>query len=224
MQSAQRELFNRYRALGAGVKLYVQIRYLLGHYTLIEKYIPAEGNILDFGCGIGQLSVFLKLCSARRTIYGYDFSGERIKAAQKASEKLTDIYFVDDEKDLPDVKWNAVIFFDTLHYMPASEQDNLLNEYADKIAPEGLILVRDVNKKYSVRYFFTYIHELIMVGSGLTPSQHRSLHFRNMEESAEFLRSLGFQTKLIPPHRFHPYADYLLIARKTDAKKSAPSS
>ncbi|MEW6202291.1 MAG: class I SAM-dependent methyltransferase [bacterium] len=216
MQSAQRELFNRYRALGVGVKLYVQIRYLSGHYALIEKYIPAEGNILDFGCGIGQLSVFLKLRSARRTIYGYDFSTERIKAAQKASEKLTDIYFYDDRKKLPDIKWNAAIFFDTLHYMLPPEQDNLLNEYAEKVAPEGLILIRDVNKNYSARYFFTYVHELIMVSSGLTPSQHRSLYFRNMKETAEFLRSLGFQTKLIPPPRFHPYADFLLVAKKTD--------
>jgi len=215
---ARKEVIQRYSALGSGVKSYVSSRFLLGgfHYTLLERHLPDDGYILDYGCGFGQLSILLKLTGNRRVIYGYDYSQERTSAARKAAEDLSDTYFLHNPEQIPKVPWKAIIFCDMLHYMPHSKQDALVLEYANSIEPGGLLVIRDVNRNFTPRYLFNSLQERIFVGAGITLTKvTRAVYFRNLNDFRELLTDLGFQTQITPPPWYHPYADYLFIARKT---------
>lgn len=213
-RTAEKELLQRYSRIGPGTALYVRARLLLGHYRILEKHVPASGRILDFGCGVGQFGLFLKLTGPEREIYGYDHSKERIETATKAAEGLPGICFTYDKTQIPSNDWKAVVFFDTLHYMEKNVQDELVAAYAKLIEPGGAILIRDVHASPGFRYFITKIHERIMVASGFTPTEAHTLHFRDFGDFEKALSGLGFETKVIPPPPLHPYADYLLAATK----------
>lgn len=213
-RTAEKELLQRYSRVSPGTALYVRARLLLGHYRILEKHVPASGRILDFGCGLGQLGIFLKLTGAEREIYGYDHSKERIETATKVAEGIQGINFTRDKSQIPSIVWKAVVFFDVLHYMKKNEQDELVAAYAKLIEPGGAILIRDVHASPGFRYFITKLHERIMVVSGFTPTESRALHFRDFGDFEMMLSGLGFETKVIPPPPLHPYADYLLAAVK----------
>ncbi|MEW5945537.1 MAG: class I SAM-dependent methyltransferase [bacterium] len=206
-------MFRRYGKLGTPASLYVRARYFLGQYTLLEGYVPKEGAVLDFGCGMGQLAVFLKIAGEGREVYGCDTSPRRIEIARKASEGLTGIHFTS-AAEPPPGGWNAVIFFDSLHYLPEREQDGLVLEQCERILPGGVLLIRDVHVKAFMKFSIAFLHENVMVRSGFTPTPSKRLYFRNMDDFKKLLSGRGFTVDMAPPPLLHPYADYLIVAAK----------
>ncbi len=210
--AVEKELLRRYKGGGS---LYARLRLRLGHYGMFEESAPVTGRILDFGCGIGQLGLFLKLVAPSREVYGFDISAERIAKAKNAADVIRGIYFLSDTAQLPDCRWNAVIFYDMLHYLPREEQDALIVRYAAKVAPDGALIIRDVFRSRGLRYVVSLIHEKVMTSIRFTPTESTGLYFRRAEELAALLESLGLDVNILPPPPLHPYADYLIVARKT---------
>jgi 2-polyprenyl-3-methyl-5-hydroxy-6-metoxy-1,4-benzoquinol methylase len=207
-------LLKRYGALGLGAAAYARARLALGHYTVFERRIPREGPILDFGCGVGQLGLFLKLVSGKREVHGYDHSSRRIETARRATEGLDGICFHDCATSIPAGPWKAVVFFDMLHYVSDSEQDEIVAAYAKNVDRGGLIVIRDVFAGTGFRFHISYLHERVMVGARFTPTSSAGLHFRRIDDARKLGARLGLKTEIFPPPRFHPYADYLVVCEK----------
>lgn len=80
------------------------IRWNPDRYELVASLLPAEGKILDMGCGLGHFCRYLR---ARRPfaydIYGYDFSGWAVEKAQELDEHTNYVHIVDaaDKSDDP---------------------------------------------------------------------------------------------------------------------------
>ncbi len=209
--AAKKELLKRYKGGGS---LYARLRLLLGRYRMFEESAPPDGRILDYGCGIGQLALFLKLVAPAREIFGFDISAGRIETAKKAAGDMQGVHFLSDPAQLPDCSWNAVLFFDMLHYLPPVEQDALVARYAAKTAPGGALIIRDVFRSAGLRYAFSRFHEKVMTTIKFTPTESAGLHFRRAEEFNVLLKPLGFDVKILPPPPLHPYADFLIVATK----------
>jgi 2-polyprenyl-3-methyl-5-hydroxy-6-metoxy-1,4-benzoquinol methylase len=214
-KEAKSEIINRYARCGSSAKSYVASRFVLGNYPSVITCLPDEGCMLDFGCGYGQLSMLMRL-TGEREVYGYDYIPERMEVARRAAEGLADTHFLHERENIPDRTWNAVLFYDMLHYMPVKEQDALVTEFAERIVPGGVLVIRDVHRSFGPRYVFNSMQERIMVGAGLTLSKNtRRVWFRNLNEFKPLLASLGFRAELSPPPVYIPYADYLVVAKKS---------
>lgn len=211
---AIKQMKRKYAGQGVATRLYVSARCIAGRYEDFLRHVPTSGQALDYGCGVGQLSLIVAMMNPAVEVCGYDLSQERIMAARKASEGISNVTFTSDKSEVPARKWNAVFFFDSLHYMTPEEQDETVLTCAADVAIGGILLIRDVNKEAGVKYAVTRLHESVMVASGLTPTNERAVYMRNISELSLLLEGAGFESVVYAPPAFHPYADYLLVAKK----------
>jgi len=110
----------------------------------IAKLVPtgAPVKLLDFGCGVGLLSSFLKKYLPKCTLHGYDVSSASIDIVDRnlLAQGLftTDIFKLANDYDL-------IVASNVLHHIdPRNRQDTIL-ELRDRLAPGGKIVIFEHN-------------------------------------------------------------------------------
>jgi SAM-dependent methyltransferase len=111
------------------------------HTEVIRALLPLKGKrILDVGCGDGALTRFLAREGATAT--GIDISTETLKRA-RAAEQVPGADYAEGRGEAlpyPDASADAVIFMNSLHHVPVSEQTKAVAEAARVLKPGGLLL------------------------------------------------------------------------------------
>ncbi len=98
------------------------------------------GRVLDFGCGIGNLTKFL--VGAFQSVHGYDPSSASVKLAK---ERAPAAEFTFDEDSLAASSYGAVVIANVLHHVPPVDREALLARVATKLAPGGKLVVFEHN-------------------------------------------------------------------------------
>lgn len=96
--------------------------------------------VLDFGCGIGNLTRFL--VESFPTVHGYDPSAE---SARLAAERAPRAKFFDSTDALPRDHFGAAIVANVLHHVPVAERPALLATIASTLAPGGRLIIFEHN-------------------------------------------------------------------------------
>jgi SAM-dependent methyltransferase len=96
--------------------------------------------VLDFGCGIGNLTGLL--ADAFPTVHGYDPSAKSIAIATRRTQRAT---FHDDLARVPHLHFGGVVLANVLHHVPPGERAALLRDIADLLAPGGRLVVFEHN-------------------------------------------------------------------------------
>lgn len=117
---------------------------VLGNYLIChEKYIDFLGEkILDYGCGKGSITSFIKMLRKDSLIYGYDPDNHKIENAKK--KKLwQNISFINSLTDVGGKKFDSVLSSFVLHETGFP----LVNEMKSFLMPGGYLIVLDHDKK-----------------------------------------------------------------------------
>lgn len=180
--------------VGLAERLFLAVRWLLTPYAEIAQDIPRKGNILDFGCGHGLLSLYLAEQSTRRTVLGLDHDAKRIAAAQRAGSSLPNVRFCSAQEQ-PDWRlgFQCVVFMDMLHYLTFDEQKALLGRACGSLGPDGVLIVREVEQARGLRYALNYLHEWLATHIGFTKSSEATLYLRSRKDWLDLLGSLGLE-------------------------------
>ena len=100
------------------------------------------GKILDFGCGVGLLSRFLKVRLPAAQVHGYDVSSESIqmipaelKQQGSFSDKLADL----------DRDYDFAVIVNVLHHVPKEQRERTVADVADRLSAGGKLLVFEHN-------------------------------------------------------------------------------
>lgn len=105
------------------------------------------GDVVDVGCGRGQLGLVLRSAGVASTVVGFDWDGEKVTIANDASRGLDEVHF--EQADVRHValpSCDTVLLVDILHYLDHSEQDDLLVRAANAARVNGgRVIVRDVD-------------------------------------------------------------------------------
>ncbi len=102
---------------------------------------PAFGQpVLDFGCGIGNLTRFL--VDSFPSVEGYDPSAE---SARVASERAPRAKFFDSTDAIPRGRYGAVVIANVLHHVPPAERPALLATIHELLAPGGRVVIFEHN-------------------------------------------------------------------------------
>ena len=116
------------------------------HYRhLIERAVASGPNVLELGCGEGNLSIELAQRGLRVT--AYDLSPERIERAQARARQFSlddrTTFYVGDLNTiaLPAEAFDSVVAHDTLHHI--LNIDRLCNEVRGCLKPTGVFIVMD---------------------------------------------------------------------------------
>lgn len=114
-------------------------------YTQLNDLIPRKATITDLGCGYGMMDLMLSLCSKDRKITGVDYDEDKILLARhNFSNKGRDIHYVKgDITSYPVAESDVFLLYDSLHYLNEAEQSDLLQRCADKLQPDGMIIIRE---------------------------------------------------------------------------------
>jgi len=102
--------------------------------------IGPETAILDYGCGIGNLTC--QLSPRYADVYGFDPSLESLKVARARAPRAT---FTNDASELPDGRFGAAVLAGVLHHVAPAERPALLSTVASKLAPGGRLVVFEHN-------------------------------------------------------------------------------
>ena len=117
----------------------------LEHSDLIDEMLDVRGrDVLDVGCGEGWLVRHLRDAGAGRVV-GIDPLAVAIDRARAQDVDVIDSYLEGSATALPfdDRSFDVVVFFNSLHHVPADELEAALEEALRVLRPRGLIYVQE---------------------------------------------------------------------------------
>ena len=170
--------------------------------------------ILDLGCGLGLLGFYLRERGLEQPITGLEVDGRKVRYARKAADgRYHRIHF--DEQDmragLPAFCGNVVLF-DVLHYLEPAAQTSLLAQIAPRVAPEGMLLLRDCPRDGSPRFWATYGGEVF--AQAISWNINTSLHFPRRDSIVGEFSAGQFTIEEKPTWGRGPFNNRLYIFRR----------
>ena len=130
---------------GAYTQLYVGWKIRLDPiYQRIDPLVPAEGTVLDLGCGYGLMSFILAGKSAGRRVIGVDRDGRKIEVARRAAERTANVRFVlHDLRTWQPVPADCVLLVDVLHYWRPEGQEGIIASACRCLGAGGTVILRE---------------------------------------------------------------------------------
>jgi uncharacterized protein len=168
-------LTKNYIYKGPVLEWYMRIKVLLeDKYRLFESLLPKKGTITDVGCGYGFLPYMLSFMSPERIVIGTDYDETKIATANNCFSKNKNIsFFAADATRCELPKSDAFILSDILHYLPAEQQQKLIEKCLSQLNENGMLLIRDADASMTKRHWGTRYTEFFSTNSGFNKTKNK---------------------------------------------------
>ena len=195
----------------------------------IGQYLPAEGDILDIGCGFGLFSLYYAQVLPRARLTGLDLDARRVQMATEAARRLglaNAAYQVGDARDwqapatyrgacrvgdAPDgqgpATYRAAYMLDIVHHIPRETVEPLLARLYKAIEPGGPLIVKDVDTLPAYKRWFTHALDRVMNPRG-------EIHYWPAPELQALLERVGFRVYRHLMVDVLPYPHVLYVCHK----------
>ena len=231
MTSARRKTLALYRGLGLRSRLHVLVRWATCPFPAVAAAVPSAGRVLEVGCGHGLFSAYLALSSPARVVHGVDLDADKIHGARSAAERaqahgaqLT--FDVAPSGAVPPGPWAAVAIIDVLYLLGRDEQLDLVTRCAEQLAPDGVLLVKEMDDKPRWKARFNVLQETLAVQI-LNITEGHDLTLLPPSDLAAPMRQAGLTVSGQAIHHGRPHPHYLLIGRRPaggeDAEPPSPA-
>jgi 2-polyprenyl-3-methyl-5-hydroxy-6-metoxy-1,4-benzoquinol methylase len=195
-------------------KLLMDSVYTATAEELGESRLP----LIDMGCG---MSLFAHCLHARQRLpryLGLDHDSRKIEAGRIAAEIGGLVPQLElhcgDAAVAADVRGNVVLL-DVLHYLPHAQQSRLLARAVERLAPGGVLILRNVVREPNWRYRATVIEEYLLHASGWM--RMGAQHYPTAGEICRPLEAAGLTVAMRPLRGRTPFNSYLVVARRNAA-------
>jgi SAM-dependent methyltransferase len=101
-----------------------------------------RGRVLDFGCGVGLLSGFLKKHLPAAPLDGYDLSGESVRRIDAALAREGN--FTSDFGELRGL-YDLIVVANVMHHIPPHQRAHTVEKLATLLAPRGCLAMFEHN-------------------------------------------------------------------------------
>ncbi len=201
---ARRQLLRLYAGHGWS-SLFCWLRYWHSNIPGIEAHVPAEGTILDLGCGHGVLASYLALRSPRRHVIGFDLSEQRIAVARSIGLPNAEFRCEDIFKVGP-IPCRAIIVADVLHHLRSYEEgDEVIARCRERLPADGLLIVKEIGKRPWWKFQLTRpVDTLFYRGK---------VFFRSPDQFDELFARLGLEAQFVPLHAWRPLSHIMYVCR-----------
>ncbi len=171
--------------------------------------------LLDIGCGIGLLGLYLHTRGALPRYVGLDHDERKIADGQTAVRRAGLEHVMDlrtaDASSLPDMHGHVALL-DMLHYLPLEAQTALLEAAVGRLGPGGTLVIRSVLRDDSWRFQATRVEEVWLRVSGRI--RGGAQHYPSEAELRAPLEAAGLAVTVGPLFGRTPFNSYLLVARR----------
>ena len=155
-----------YRDAGLPHRLLATWRASISPFEPLVASVPAGARALDIGCGVGALLLLLAASGRIREGTGCDNSATAIHTAIIAQERLsrgaTSFHCIGDLAEVPNGPFDTVLMIDVLHHIPAARQQEAVLAAAQRVAPGGVLIYKDMASQPAWRRWANTIHDLVL--------------------------------------------------------------
>lgn len=188
------------------------IRWRVCPLPAIAAHVPDAGVILDLGCGHGLFAQLLARESSRREVIGVDLDAHKVALAQTLT--LPNLRFVvGDVAETAVPPAQAVTIIDVFYLVPYDIQEQLLSVCAEKLAPGGVIVLKEMAEKPRWKVWLNWLEETLAVRV-LKITVGGKFYFRPRAEWQAIFKRLGFTVQTIPLDRGYYHPHVVFVARK----------
>ncbi|HEU4886879.1 MAG TPA: methyltransferase domain-containing protein [Thermoanaerobaculia bacterium] len=212
-----REIAERLASLydGRALQGYVRwkVRTDLAYSAVRDALRGRTAPLVDLGCGVGLLPLYLREHGHGAAMVGIDFDQRKIDVARKAAQHYDGIEFVAGDARAPLPHGHDVVLLDILHYFDSVSQQTILANVARAAGDDGMVVIRQGIRDGSWR------HRLTAIVDGLARvfrwMKAERLNFPTRAEvEAPFA---GFEVEVRPLWGRMPYNSYLFVFRRRAA-------
>ena len=152
------------------VRAYCVIRFQIINLNMLHVLslcLRGKRRVLEIGCGFGLFGCYFAARDRRVQWTGLDLDAGRIDMARKASARLglnnTDFAVADAREHLNiNERFDAIVMMDLLHHIPDDAKRQLLDTVLDRLAPDGVLIIKDVTRRPWWKMAFTWILDVLM--------------------------------------------------------------
>lgn len=132
--------------------------------AVYEELRSSELPLLDLGCGLGLLALYLRERGLHFPIHALDYDQRKIDEARRASKEGDYHSLIFDHHDarcgLPEHS-GTVTILDILQFFQPAEQEALLKLAAARVAPGGKLVIRSGLRDASLRFKITVAGDIL---------------------------------------------------------------
>lgn len=212
-----------------GDRFHTRARWWSAPFAALEREVPLSGDILEIGCGHGVFSTYMALCSPARHVVGVDIDAHKIERGVHADANLrpgeADVELrVSPSGEVPriDGGWRAIVFADVLYLLARERREALLAECADALAPDGLLVVKEVDTTPVLKARIAQLQE-VLATRVLRITDGDTLDFPSGTELEGVLAGLGLETHLKRIDRGYLHPHCVVLGHRSPAP-AAPAA
>ena len=187
-------------------------------FGLLAAENLGSGTVVDLGCGYGMALGFAAFGDSSRRLVGCDLDAHRIAVARQALGALNADLSVADVRRLDLPPAGLILILDVLQYLPADDQQALLQRCCSALAPQGMLIFRVHDCERGLWSTITMAFDRLIFacgGAGVRPLMLSAAEYHSVLENAGMqVEQRRFRNRL-------PLAHILFIAKKPLAE-SAP--
>ncbi|MDP4780165.1 MAG: class I SAM-dependent methyltransferase [Akkermansiaceae bacterium] len=171
--------------------------------------------LLDVGCGLGILGMYLRERGWRNHVTGFDFDAGKIKGGQRMIQKGNYKHITlsqgDARTDLPKHHGDVTIL-DILQFFDDSQKKELLNGIAKRVAPGGKLIIRSGLHEKNLRFYTTIAADFFAKITFWMKSA--PIHYPTAEFFCTTLKAEGLEVSIRPFWGKTPFNNYLIVAKR----------
>jgi len=169
--------------------------------------------LVDIGCGVGLLAFYLRERNFLPPIIGLDSDGRKIERANAvAAGVYHDLDFIEQDACESIAQTGNIVLFDLLHYLRPNDQARLLDRLAPRVAPGGLLVIRDCPRDGNARFWLTHLAERF--AQTTTWNMKAALHYPTRDQIFAAFAEDQFSRTVAPLWGRTPFNNHLFIFRR----------
>lgn len=178
--------------------------------AVFEQLCGTTEPVVDVGCGVGILALYLRERGFNAPIAGLDHDAGKIEVAKRAAAVDGVTFSVGDAR-APLANRGNVILLDVLHYFSTKDQAVILGNAAKA---GGMIIIRDGIRDGSWRYRITYVQETLSRLGGWLKAER--LNFPTRQSLTGALNG-EFTVEERPMFGRSPFNNYLFVFKRASS-------
>lgn len=201
-------LHRTYRRLPATARLHILIRFLTAPFLRVLRHVPADARTsLEIGGGHG---VFSRLV-AERGVTAYAVEPDTRKLARVDHVRMIAGY-----DTCIRGTFDVVAILDVLYAIPLAEWDPLLARVAQRLAPGGMLLIKEMDPSARVKNAWNRTQERISMRF-LKITKAETFNVEGVSAFVARLERLGFRDVVVKRVDFgYPHPHVLFVGRKPE--------
>jgi 2-polyprenyl-3-methyl-5-hydroxy-6-metoxy-1,4-benzoquinol methylase len=176
-------------------------------FEALLPLVPRRASVLDVGCGSGLFLGLLRYFDYGVNGFGFDSSRSAIRCADAMAGRhgggQLRFEWRPADREWPEGAFDVVSMIDVMHHIPRAFQHSAFRSAAERVAPGGMLLYKDMSDTPPLLAAANRLHDLAIA--------REWIHYVRIETVERWATSLGMTVEAPSSHRLLWYQHDLRV-------------